>query len=99
MHIFCQITNNAYDYNKTISGVNMMWLKDYFTIYVDLLVLAIGAYMAFVQSPNLTEENMVREGQFLKVIGYIYLGVGILGILIYISWPLIGAYYEKEGSI
>lgn len=68
-----------------MSGVNMMWLKECFTIYVDLLILAIGAYMAFVQSPNLTEENMVREGQFLKIIGYIYLGIGILGILIWIS--------------
>ncbi|MEE1073715.1 MAG: CLC_0170 family protein [Cellulosilyticum sp.] len=59
-----------------------MWIKEYFTIYVDLLILAIGAYMAFIGGPDLAKEDMVREGQFLKVAGYAYLIIGVLGILI-----------------
>ena len=67
---------------KIIFGVNMMWIKEYFTIYVDLLILAIGAYMTFIGGPDLAKEDMVREGQFLKVAGYAYLISGVLGILI-----------------
>lgn len=70
---------------KLYWGENMNWLKDLFTIDIDLLILAIGAYMAFVQSPNLAEESMVREGRFLQIIGYVYLVVGIIGILICIN--------------
>lgn len=70
---------------KLYWGDNMLWLKDLFTIDIDLLILAIGLYMAFVQSPNLSEENMIREGRFLQIIGYTYLIIGVIGILIYIN--------------
>ncbi|MBE6023972.1 MAG: hypothetical protein E7231_12265 [Cellulosilyticum sp.] len=63
----------------------MLLLKTYFTIDIDLLILVIGAYMAFVQSSNLAQEKMKREGRFLQVIGYGYLVVGVVGILIWIS--------------
>lgn len=60
-----------------------MLLKSYFAIYIDILILCIGAYMAFVEGPNLTDEDLVREGQFSQIIGYIYLVIGVIGILIY----------------
>lgn len=86
MHIFSKNTNNAYDYYKVWSGVKgMTWINEYFTIYVVLLILAIGYYMAFVQGPNLRQENMPREGQFLQTTGYAYLIIGIFGLFIYLS--------------
>ncbi len=46
-------------------------------------MLAIGAYMAWVQSKNLdSEEDFKREGRFSKVVGYIYIVIGIGGIII-----------------
>lgn len=61
----------------------MIWLKEYFSIYIGLLMFAIGAYMALVQSNNLvTEEHFDREGRFCKVVGYIYMVIGIGGIII-----------------
>ena len=61
----------------------MIWLKEYFSIYIDLLMLAIGAYMAWVQSNNLVkEEHFEREGRFSKIVGYIYIIIGIGGIII-----------------
>lgn len=41
--------------------------------------------MAFIQSGSLVDEKMEREGQFLKILGYVYIGVGIAGVLINIS--------------
>lgn len=63
----------------------MIWIRSYFTIYIDLLMLAIGVYMAFIQSVNLEEEKMEREGRFSKTVGYIYLVLGGLGLLIFMS--------------
>ena len=61
----------------------MVWLKEYFSIYIDLLMLAVGVYMAFVQSVNLTkDEEFIREGRFCKVVGYFYIVMGIGGIII-----------------
>lgn len=61
----------------------MIWLKEYFSIYMDLLILAIGMYMAWVQSSNLaSEEGFAREARFSKIVGYIYIVIGIVGIII-----------------
>lgn len=61
----------------------MIWLKEYFSIYIDLLMLAIGAYMAFVQSNNLVaEKHFDREGRFCRIVGYIYIVIGVGGIVI-----------------
>ena len=63
----------------------MLWIKDYFTIYVTLLILAIGLYMAFVQSPNFISQHLIREGQFSRVVGYVYLVIGVCGLIICIK--------------
>ncbi len=61
----------------------MDWLKEIFSIYIDLLMLLSGAYMAFIQSNNLvTDESLEREGRFCKVAGYFYIALGIAGIII-----------------
>lgn len=61
----------------------MIWLKEYFSIYIDFIMLAIGAYMAWVQSNNLkSEEEFQREGRFSQIVGYIYIIIGIGGIII-----------------
>lgn len=60
----------------------MIFLKGYFTIYIDVLMLAIGMYMAFVQGPNLTDEKLDREGRFSKTVGYVYLVLGMIGVFI-----------------
>lgn len=60
----------------------MMWLKSYFTIYVALLILAIGIYMTFIQSNDFIKEKMMREGRFSKTIGYIYIVVGLVGLFL-----------------
>jgi len=61
----------------------MIGIKEYFSLYIDFLMLAIGAYMTVVQSNNLAkEEELKREGRFSKVVGYIYIIIGIGGIII-----------------
>ena len=60
----------------------MLWIKDYFTIYVALLILAIGAYMALVQAPNFKSQDLKREGRFSQIIGYTYLFIGVFGLII-----------------
>lgn len=60
----------------------MMWLKSYFTVYVTLLILAIGVYMAFIQSSNFIKEKMINEGRFSKTIGYIYIVIGLVGLFL-----------------
>ena len=63
----------------------MLWIKDYFTIYVTLLILAIGLYMAFVQSPNFISQHLISEGRFSRVVGYVYLVIGVCGLIICIK--------------
>ena len=83
MNIFLGTTNNAYELSKWELGEKMIWLKEYFSIYIDFLILAIGAYMALVQSKNLdSEETFKREGRFSRTVGYIYIVIGIGGIII-----------------
>lgn len=61
----------------------MIWLKEYFSIYINLVMLAIGFYMAFVQSINLLkDQHFLREGQFCKIVGYTYIAVGVFGVAI-----------------
>lgn len=63
-------------------GDAMLWIKDYFSIYVTLLILVIGLYMAFVQSSNLISQDLRREGQVSRVVGYVYLVIGVCGLII-----------------
>lgn len=60
----------------------MLWIKHYFSIYVTLLILVIGLYMAFVQSSNLISQDLEREGQVSRVVGYVYLVIGVCGLII-----------------
>ena len=60
----------------------MLWIKHYFSIYVTLLILVIGLYMAFVQSSNLISQDLEREGQVSRVVGYVYLVIGVYGLII-----------------
>lgn len=60
----------------------MVVLKDYFNIYIDLLMLAIGMYTAFVQGGNLIDDKMEREGRFSTIVGYVYLVLGGIGVLV-----------------
>ena len=61
----------------------MTQLSGLFSVYIDSIMLVIGLYMAFVQSSNLIRVNhMDREGRFSKVVGWIYIIVGILGFII-----------------
>lgn len=63
-------------------GDAMLWIKNYFSIYVTLLILVIGLYMAFVQSSNLISQDLRREGQVSRVVGYVYLVIGVCGLII-----------------
>ena len=61
----------------------MTQLSGLFSVYIDSIMLVIGLYMAFVQSNNLIRvDHMDREGMFSKVVGWIYIIVGILGFII-----------------
>lgn len=71
---------------KRYWGETMIWLKNYFSIDIALLIVVIGAYMAFIQGKNLSrQDDLKREGRFSQVIGYLYLIVGILGIMVSIT--------------
>lgn len=62
---------------------SLEFLKDYFSIYIDLLMLCIGLYMTFLQSVNLAEqENSHIESKVCKAIGIIYLIIAIFGFVI-----------------
>lgn len=61
----------------------MTMIKEMFSIYIVLVMLAIGLYMAFVQSGNLINvDNMQREGLCAKVIGWVYVVISVIGFVI-----------------
>ena len=61
----------------------MSQLSGIFSVYIDTVMLAIGLYMAFIQGNNLIQvDHMNREGRFSKIIGWIYIIVGLIGFVI-----------------
>lgn len=62
-----------------------MDLTAYFSSYFIALCLGVGLYLFLVYGPNLIQvDHLEREGNFLKIAGVICLGVGILGIAVWI---------------
>lgn len=61
----------------------MSWINNIFSIYIDIVMLYIGLYMALVQGRNLIKVNhMNREGRFSQVVGWVYIGVAIVGFIL-----------------
>ncbi len=61
----------------------MIWLRGIFSIYINIVMLCIGLYMAFVQSKNLIQvDHMDREGRFSRLLGWFYIFVGLFGFAI-----------------
>ena len=61
----------------------MSQLGGIFSVYIDSVMLAIGLYMAFIQGNNLIQvDHMDREGRFSKIVGWVYIIVGLLGFVI-----------------
>lgn len=58
-------------------------MSSIFSVYIDIVMLCIGLYMAFVQGNNLIEvEHMQREAEVVKIIGWIYIVISIIGFVI-----------------
>lgn len=58
-------------------------LQEIFSIYSVLVLLGIGIYMGFRQSKSLSEAgHLDKEAKFSKVIGYLYIAIGIVGGMI-----------------
>lgn len=61
----------------------MSSIRDLFSIYIIIIMLIIGAYMLFWQSKYLkTVDHLEKEALFVKIMGGIYLVVGVIGIFI-----------------
>lgn len=61
----------------------MTWVSNMFSIYIDVVMLCIGLYMTFVQSKNLIQiDHMNKEGQFVKIIGWFYIVMSLVGFVI-----------------
>nr|WP_302599512.1 CLC_0170 family protein [uncultured Cellulosilyticum sp.] len=61
----------------------MSRINNIFSVYIDVVMLCIGLYMAFVQGTNLIQvEHMERESRIVKVMGWIYIVVSIIGFII-----------------
>lgn len=64
-------------------GKKMSRINNIFSVYIDVVMLCIGLYMAFVQGTNLIQvEHMERESRVVKAIGWIYIVVSIIGFII-----------------
>ena len=61
----------------------MSRINNIFSVYIDVVMLCIGLYMAFVQGTNLIQvEHMERESRIVKVMGWIYIVVSIIRFII-----------------
>ncbi len=61
----------------------MSQLGGIFSVYIDSIMLVIGLYMVFIQGNNLIQvDHMDREGRFSKIVGWVYIIVGLLGFVI-----------------
>ncbi|WP_069999334.1 CLC_0170 family protein [Cellulosilyticum sp. I15G10I2] len=61
----------------------MEMLRDMFSIYIVVVMMGIGAYMVFIQSRDLIHVvKLKREGSFAKIVGWFYIAVSIIGVVI-----------------
>ena len=62
-----------------------MGVTRYFSSYFIVLILLVGLYLLCVQGPNLININhLTREGRLLRVIGGLFIAVGVCGILLWL---------------
>lgn len=60
-----------------------MRLLRLFSIYIDITMIILGLYMLLIQGNNLIKVNhLEREGRFSKVVGSIYIAIGVVGVFI-----------------
>ncbi len=58
-------------------------LKDIFSIYIVIVMFALGLYFILVQSKNLIQVNhLIREGKFLRWAGWFYILMAAIGFVI-----------------
>lgn len=58
----------------------MRSLSELFSIYIVVVLLGLGLYMTFNQSRYLkTVDHLIPEARFTKIIGIIYIILGIVG--------------------
>lgn len=58
----------------------MRSISELFSIYIVVVLLGIGFYMTFQQSKFLKSvDHLIPESRFTKVVGIIYLIVGVVG--------------------
>lgn len=66
-------------------GNEMNRIGNIFSIYIDIVMLCIGLYMVFVQSSNLLEvTKFERESDVVKVLGWGYIIVSIIGFVLFV---------------
>lgn len=64
----------------------MVKLESMISIYIVIVMLGVGVYMAFLQSKYLnTVDHLEREAKFTKVVGYIYIALSIGAFIIYLQ--------------
>lgn len=62
-----------------------MGVTRYFSSYFIVLILLVGAYLLCVAGPNLIHINhLTKEGRLLKIIGGLFVAIGVCGILLWI---------------
>lgn len=58
----------------------MSTVREMLSIYIVVIMLAIGLYMFFVQANNLRDiDHMPKESQFVKNMGLVYIVLSIVG--------------------
>lgn len=64
----------------------MRLLENIVSIYIVVVMLFIGIYMAFLQSKYLnTVDHLERESRFTKVVGYGYMILAVIAFIIYLK--------------
>lgn len=64
----------------------MKLLENVVSIYIVIAMLAIGLYMVCLQSKYLnTVDHLEKETKFVKVAGYGYIVLAIIGFVIYLK--------------
>lgn len=79
----CELYIEKVIYVKLISFV-----RQYFNMYMFITVFIVGLYEAFIEPKFLTKKGLDKDSKKCMFIGYVYIFIGIIAIIILEIFPI-----------
>ncbi|MGB9808470.1 MAG: CLC_0170 family protein [Caldanaerobacter sp.] len=64
------------------------FIRQYFTVYMFVLVFIVGIYEAFIEPKLLERKGLYKDSKVCKSVGVFYILTGIIALILRILFPM-----------